>query len=273
MQASFEDKKRKLIRILKNFDRLAVALSGGVDSAVLLTEAHDVLGDRLIAVTARSPIHPEKDIADAAKVCADLGVTHRIVDSNELRLADFIANTPERCYICKKNVFGQLLARIREEGIPHLIHGANADDLNDYRPGLRAASELGVTAPLMEAGLTKQEIRLLAKARGVSVWNKPAMACIATRIPYGSPITPESIEQIKQAETMLGSVGLSGYRVRHHGTIARIEAPLEQLTALVGDPLRQQVVDQLRTIGFDHICLDLEGYVAGSMNRRLDPGA
>lgn len=271
MQAAIEAKKNKLARILKRFDKLAVALSGGVDSALLLAEAHDLLGDRLVAVTARSPIHPDQDIADAAKLCADLGVPHWIVDSTELRQPDFLANTPQRCYICKVSVFGQLLKRIKEGGIGHLIHGANADDLNDYRPGLRAAEELGVTAPLMEAGLIKPEIRTLAKSRELEVWDKPAMACIATRIPYGHPITIDAIEQIKQAETVLDRAGLMGCRVRYHATVARIEVPLQQLPSLVSDPLRKRVVDQLRGIGFDHVCADLEGYVRGSMNRALDP--
>jgi uncharacterized protein len=200
-----------------------------VDSALLLAEAHVVLGNRLIAVTARSPIHPQQEVADAARICARLGVSHLIVDSGEIHLADFLANTPERCYICKKNVFGQLLSVIRAKGFTHLAHGANVDDLGDYRPGLKAARELGVEAPLMEAGFTKDDIRRAARQRELFVWDKPAMACIATRFPYGTAISVAAVEQIKRAEQVLAAAGLVGCRVRHHGDVARIEVPLDQL--------------------------------------------
>jgi uncharacterized protein len=247
-----------------------VALSGGVDSGLLLAEAHAVLGDRLIAVTVRSPIHPEQEVDDAAALAASLGVSHIIVDSGEIHLADFLANTPERCYICKKNVFGQLLRVIGDKGFKFLAHGANVDDLSDYRPGLKAAGELGVLAPLMDAGFTKADIRLAARHRGLSVWNKPAMACIATRFPYGTVIRPAAVEQVKHAERVLAEAGFVGCRVRLHGEVARIEVPLAQLPMLVADPLRGRIVDQLRNIGFVHVSLDLEGYVSGSMNRSLD---
>jgi pyridinium-3,5-biscarboxylic acid mononucleotide sulfurtransferase len=270
MQASLQDKKIRLIRILETFDRLAVALSGGVDSALLLAEAHAVHGKSVIAVTARSPIHPDHDVDDAAKIAASLGVPHLIVDSGEMDRADFLANTPERCYICKKAVFGQLLALIREKGFQHLVHGANADDRGDYRPGMRAAEELGVAAPLMDAGFTKDDIRRMAKDRGLFVWDKPAMACLATRFPYGTPIDPAAIEQVRHAEQVLVAAGFVGCRVRHHGDVARIEVPLGQLPALAADPVRRRIVDQFRKIGFVHVSVDLEGYVSGSMNRVLN---
>jgi len=270
MPASLQDKKTRLLRILKTFDRLAVALSGGVDSALLLAEAHAVLGHCVIAVTARSPIHPNPDIDDAAKIAASLGVPHLIVDSGELGRTEFLANTPERCYICKQSVFGHLLALIREKGFQHLAHGANADDRGDYRPGMRAARELGVAAPLMDAGLTKDDIRRMAKERRLFVWDKPAMACLATRIPYGTPIDAVKIEQVWHAEQVLAAAGLVGCRVRHHGDVARIEVPLDQLPTLMADPLRRRIVESLRKIGFMHVSVDLEGYVSGSMNRVLD---
>lgn len=270
MQALLEDKQRRLIRILEGYDNLAVALSGGVDSAMLLAEARDVLGKRLIAVTARSPIHSEQELFDAAKLAADLEVSHLIVDSDELNMTDFLANTPLRCYICKGDLFGKLWTLIREKGFTCLAHGANLDDRGDYRPGLKAAEEMGVVAPLIEAGFTKADIRFVAKARGLPVWNKPAMACMATRIPYGSPITLEAIEQIKQAEQLLAAAGFIGSRVRHHGDVASIEIPLAQLPLLIGEPLRHRVARQLRKLGFAHVCVNLEGYVSGSMNRTLD---
>lgn len=269
MKRSLKDKKTCLISRLKTFDSLAVALSGGVDSALLLAEAHAVLGNRLIAITARSPIHPEREAADAAKISAGLGVTHLIVDSDEIHLTDFLANTPDRCYICKKAVFGQLLILARKKGFQYLAHGANVDDLCDYRPGFKAARELGVAAPLLDAGFTKKDIRQVARQRGLFVWDKPAMACIATRFPYGTVISPVKVEQIKHAERVLDGAGFGGCRVRHHGDTARIEMPVDQLPMLVVDPLRRRIVDQLRSIGFLYVSVDLEGYVSGSMNRSL----
>jgi len=270
MQASLQDKKATLVRVLRSFNRLAVALSGGVDSAVLLAEARAVLGERVIALTARSPIHPQQDMADAKKLVAEMGVPHLIVDSQEIDHTDFLANTEQRCYICKKMVFGQLAAMADQRGFPTLAHGANADDIADYRPGMKAACELGVKAPLLEAGLTKADVRQLARQRELTVWNKPAMACLATRFPYGTPITLEKLERIRQAEQVLGSVGFQNCRVRCHGNVARIEVAPAHLPALLTDPLRQRIVDRLRRIGFIHIAADLEGYVSGSMNRALD---
>ncbi|WP_155314635.1 ATP-dependent sacrificial sulfur transferase LarE [Desulfosarcina alkanivorans] len=269
MKPSLQDRKRLLTEGLKKFDRLAVALSGGVDSALLLAEARAVLGSRLIAVTARSPIHPEQEVADAEAIAGHLGVDHLIVDSGELRRADFLANTPERCYICKTSVFGLLLAVVREKGFNHLAHGANADDPGDYRPGLKAARELGVVAPLMDAGFSKADIRLVARQRGLFVWDKPAMACLATRFPYGTAISTTALEQVSRAEQVLSDEGFSGCRVRHHGDVARIEVPVDQLLKLVAGPLRRRIVDRFRNIGFLHVSVDLEGHVSGSMNRSL----
>ena len=269
MKTSIDRKRSHLIERLRQFDSLAIALSGGVDSALLLCEAQYALGERLIAITARSPIHSDQDREDARRLCADLHVSHLIVDTNEMDHPDFTANTRERCYVCKRVLFGQLQNRLRDAGVTHMAHGANVDDLNDYRPGLRAARELGVVAPLIDADLKKEEIRSLAREHGLEAWDKPAMACFATRIPYQTPITRQSIEQIKAAETMLGKAGLSGCRVRHHGDVARIEVHPEQLIRLVSEPLRSRLVDNLRRIGFDHVCVDLEGYKKGSLNRVL----
>lgn len=269
MCTSFEDKQKRLIECLAAFDRLAVALSGGVDSALLLAEAQAVLGNRVIAVTARSPIHPEREVADAVAIAEFLGVEHLIVDSRESEHADFLANPPERCYICKKVIFGQLISVVGKQGFSNLAHGANADDRGDYRPGMQAAEELGVAAPLMDAGLTKEDIRQMARQRRLFVWDKPSMACMATRFPYGSPILPDVVEQIKQAEAVLVDAGIEGGRVRYHGDVARVEVPLKHLTALVSDPLRMRVVERLRAIGFLHVSADLEGHISGSMNRPL----
>ncbi len=264
-----DDKKTRLADALKRFDRLAVALSGGVDSALLLSLAHETIGRGVIAVTARSPIHPPQEVADAVEVARRLGIRHYIIESDEMEQPGFAANPPERCYICKTRVFARLLAFIREQGIDHLVHGANADDPGDYRPGLQAAAELGVTAPLLDAGMTKDDIRRLARERELHVWNKPAMACLATRIPYGTPVTRERLAQIEAAEQTLRDLGLAGFRVRHHGEIARIEVPADRIASLAADAMRSRVVKRLKAIGFLHVCMDLEGYVAGSMNRML----
>lgn len=276
MQDALEDKQKRLHRRLRSFGRLAIAFSGGVDSAVLLAEAHAVLPGRVMALTARSPIHPAAERADARRIAAELGVPHLIVDSHEMAQADFLANPPERCYICKKTVLTQLVALAADNGFDHLAHGANADDRYDYRPGQRAADELGVAAPLMEAGLSKAEIRRIARDRGLFVWDKPAMACLATRLPYGSPIRIEQVAQVERAEAVLRAAGFPECRVRHHGAVARIEVPADQLTRLATEPVRRQLVERLRDIGFQHVAADLEGYVSGSMNRAIecanDPG-
>ena len=176
-------------------------------------------------------------------------VPHLIVDSHEIDHAGFLANTEQRCYICKKIVFRQLAEMAARRGFSTLAHGANADDLGDYRPGMKAAQELGAAAPLLEAGLTKADVRQLARERNLAVWNKPAMACLATRFPYGTPIMLENLEQVRQAEAALESAGFQNCRVRCHGNMARIELPPEHLPALFTDPLRQRIVDQLRAIG------------------------
>lgn len=269
LQAPLQDKQERLVRVLNGFERLAVALSGGVDSALLLAEAREVLGDRVIAVTARSPVHPDHEVQDAVSIATQLGVPHWMIDSDAMGRPDFLANTPQRCYVCKKVVFSQLLRLVQEKGIHHLAHGANCDDLGDYRPGMDAARELGVAAPLLDAGLTKPDIRQLARMRGLFVWDKPAGSCIATRFPYGTPITLSGIEQVKQAEQVLALAGLAGCRVRHHGDVARIEAPVSALPELADDPLRGRILQRLKKIGFLYVCVDLEGYVTGSMNRSL----
>lgn len=269
MNSKLDKKKKALTKNLMSFDNIAVALSGGVDSAVLLAEAHDVLGDRVMAITARSPIYPEQDFADAVNLCNSLGVSHLSIDFKVMENKKFLSNSLRRCYFCKRTLFAQIYDAIKSSGMFILAHGANADDLHDYRPGMQAALECGVNAPLLDAGFTKKEVREIARQRGLSVWNKPAMACLATRIAYDHPITMETIQQIKAAESFLKEAGVEGHRVRHHGTIARLELPVEQFSLLTRDSMRHKIVDQLRRIGFDHVCLDMEGYVSGSMNRAL----
>jgi uncharacterized protein len=264
------DKKEKLAHILGDFDSLLIAFSGGVDSTFLLAKAHELIGDRLLAVTAYSAVHPlsEKEAArDLAKV---IGVEHMFVASQEMEDTEFILNKPDRCYRCKARLFRQLWEIASHEGIQHVAHGANADDAKDYRPGQKAADEMQIKAPLLDAGLTKSDIRTLSREIGLPTWHKPSMACLATRIPYGDRLTVEKLARVEQAEKVLHTFGFTSCRVRHHDRIARIEVPPEAFDALVRSDVRVEIVRRIRKIGYAYVALDLEGYSPGSMNRSLE---
>ena len=197
---------------------------------------------------------------------------HTVFRSEQTRLPTFLSNGPDRCYRCKKYLFEKLIELAQDRGIKHVAHGANVDDVEDYSPGLQAAKELGIMAPLWEAGFRKEDIRLLSKEMGLSQWDKPAMACLATRIPYGSPITIEKLKMIEEAESFLFDSGFRQCRVRHHGSVARIEVESSEVGIIMEGPLRKAIVDRFKEIGFVHVALDLQGYVRGSMNRVLDMG-
>jgi uncharacterized protein len=233
----------------------------------LLFVAHEALGEGVLAVTATSPVHPLRERHLTEQFTKAHHIRHRIVASPEMGLAPFLANETDRCYICKQALFRQLLAIAEEKGLRCVAHGANMDDLNDYRPGFKAAEEMGILAPLIEAGFGKEEIRMVSKAKGIGVWNKPAGACLATRIPYGDPITVEKLKMIEAAETFLLDHGLKACRVRHHGAVARIEMDEEGLRKIGAQDFRKAVVSRLKEIGFLYVALDLEGYHSGSMNR------
>jgi pyridinium-3,5-biscarboxylic acid mononucleotide sulfurtransferase len=262
-------KKTHLIDSLAKLDALLVAFSGGVDSALLLAAAYEALGKRVVAATAVSPIHPRREQEHAVAFARDRGIAHILFQTNELGIPEFVANHPDRCYYCKAALSKKLLRLAGERGIAHVAHGANMDDLTDYRPGLTAAKESGIMAPLMDAGLNKEEIRFLAKEMGLVEWDKPAMACLASRFPYGSPITEEGLQMVEDAETSLSDRGFWGVRVRHHGSVARIEIPAGDIERMMAGETRQEIVARLRQIGFKHIALDLEGYAAGKMNRDI----
>lgn len=259
-------KNEKLREIIRQYEALVVAFSGGVDSTFLLSAAHDILGDRCVAVTAQSPVHPARESEFAVRFAKSRNIRHRLVRSREMHQADFLANPLDRCYICKKNILADLIEIGRELGIGHVAHGANVDDLGDYRPGMQAAEEAGVAAPLLEAGLTKADIRLLSKQMNLETWDRPSMACLATRIPYGTPITEAALTMVDRAEQVLLDLGFTTCRVRHHGDVCRIELLPDELPKALGGDIRQKIAAELHRIGFRYVTVDLAGYVQGSMN-------
>jgi uncharacterized protein len=263
---------RKNIRLLDCIQQrksLAVGFSGGVDSTLLLAVARQVLGDAVVALTAQSPTHPQKELDHARDIARGLGVRHIVFPTNEMEDADFAANGSDRCYHCKKILFGAMRKFADDLGVETLAHGANLDDMSDHRPGFRAAEELGVAAPLIEAGLTKSDIRRLARRMALPNWDRPAMACLATRVPYGVTITPELLHRVEQAEALVCGTGVRHCRVRHHGNLARIEIDMEDKECLMDPGVRQTLIEQFRSIGYQYVCLDLEGYLSGKMNREL----
>lgn len=260
------DKWDRLKSLLREMQLAVLAYSGGVDSSLLLRAASEVLGPHLIAVTAVSETYPPLELAAAKEFASSLGVTHRILRTEELGMEEFARNSPERCYFCKRELFGKLRQIADTEGIQFILDGSNTDDLKDHRPGRRAAQEFSVRSPLMEAGLSKSEVRELAHALNLSVWDKPSLACLSSRIPYGTRITPEILQTIQTAEDHLRVLGFRQVRVRHHGDTARIEIDPEDFGRLLSGDMARRITSGLKQSGFTYVCLDLEGYRTGSMN-------
>lgn len=248
-------------------ESVVVAFSGGVDSGLLAAAAWCALGSRMLAVTVRSPVESLGDV-DSARILAEyVGFPLRILDYDDLSNPDFVANPPERCYICKLVRFRQLQQFTVREGFAALVEGSNADDLQDYRPGLRAITETGTLSPLQDLGFSKSEIRALAKALRLPVWNRPSAPCLATRFPYGSPITHEGLRQVADGERFLQELGFQNVRVRHHGQLARLEVAPDEIERLVA--MREQVATYFKSLGFNYIAADLNGYRLGSLNEVL----
>jgi pyridinium-3,5-biscarboxylic acid mononucleotide sulfurtransferase len=264
----------KLVRLRGNLQamgRVLVAFSGGVDSSFLLRVAADELEGDAVALTTHSPTGPEDDRVSAARLAKDLGVRHIVIEHDELRIPGYAANPIHRCYLCKQGLYEICWQEAAKCGIKHVTDGVNADDLNDYRPGLEAARERSVRHPLAEVGLTKAEIRQLSHEMGLATWDRPASPCLSSRFPYGTPITPEGLRMVGEAERVLRNIGFRECRVRFHDPIARVEVPAEELPRLLAGEVRASVLRELKTIGFRYVTVDLEGYRTGSLNEVILP--
>jgi pyridinium-3,5-biscarboxylic acid mononucleotide sulfurtransferase len=258
------EKSQKLDSILRDLNSFVIAFSGGVDSTFLLYRSHLVMGSAITAVTIRTPYIPAREIEEAVEFTRSFGINHKILD---IPLPGLIKNNPvERCYLCKKTLFNDITRFARENKYKFIIDGTNADDTKDYRPGLAALKELGIRSPLLEAGLTKKDIRELSREAKLQIWDKPAMACLLTRIPYDTDIQEGTLRQIEEAENILSDMGYPGTRVRVHGVVARIECFPEYFEEIIHNPEKEHIILKLKKLGFRYVSLDLEGYRTGSSN-------
>jgi pyridinium-3,5-biscarboxylic acid mononucleotide sulfurtransferase len=259
------DKLHRMQALLKAMNSVVVAFSGGIDSTLVLKVAHDALGDQAIGVTAVSPTFPDIELDISRRLAAEIGVRHVMLPTDQLQIEDFVRNDANRCYHCKTDLY-ELLGRLQHElRLGAIVDGTNVDDLGDNRPGLVAARERGVRSPLLEAGLTKADVRTLAKDFGLSNWDKPAAACLSSRIPRGTVITREKLSRVERAEAALFREGFRQFRVRDHGEIARLELDEDGLAVLQHTDRRRAIVQQLKDVGFRFVTVDLEGYQRGSV--------
>ncbi len=267
VEPELEAKADRLAAILSEYGSVLVAYSGGVDSALVLKVAHEVLGPQQAAgCMAVSPSVPPREVELAKKHAAEMGARLLLTQTNEMEREGYVENSPNRCYFCKNTLYTELTAMAEREGFRYIADGFNLDDKGDHRPGQRAGKELEVRSPLVEAGFTKQDIRDLSRALGLPTWNKPAAACLSSRIPYGTPVTVEALEKVGRAEEFLQDMGFEGVRVRHHGDMARIEVRTTDLGRFVEETTRREISRGLHTIGYAYVALDLDGYRTGSLN-------
>jgi pyridinium-3,5-biscarboxylic acid mononucleotide sulfurtransferase len=263
-----DQKRQRLLARLAELQSCAVAFSAGVDSTVVAKAAQLALGDQAVAVTGTSASMAAGELDEAKQLASLIGIRHEIVPTDEFSQPDYLRNASDRCYHCKTELYTQLDRLLPQLGVLHAVNGANADDLGDYRPGMQAATEHAVLSPLAECGITKAEVRELARQWNLPVWDKPATPCLSSRVAYGEDVTPERLAMIDQAERFLRSHGLRTVRVRYHkGDLARLEVPVEVLPRFAEDPFRNELIAQLREIGFKFVTLDLEGFRSGSLNQ------
>jgi uncharacterized protein len=266
--ASTDEKVQSLRSLLRSMESVLVSFSGGVDSALLLKIAHEELGANAVAATGLSGSYAPEEMEDAAEVAAAIGARHVMVSTMELTDPRYADNTHQRCFFCKTELYGKLRETADDLGLREVIDGSNADDVGDFRPGMRAARDLRVRSPLLEVGLTKKEIRALSKEYGLKTWDKPAAACLSSRFAYGDPITVEKLKQVAAAESFLRSLGYRGFRVRHHGDVARLEFPVELIPELL--ERRDEITAGVKAAGYQYVAIDLDGYRLGSMNEVLN---
>ena len=262
-------KQEKLFSILADLHEVLIAYSGGADSAYLAWAAHQVLGDRATAITADSASLPESHKRDAEAFAGQCGIRHEYIQTHEFDNPDYTKNDPNRCFHCKDELFTTMDALAAERCIPHIIYGVNVDDLGDYRPGQRAAKLHHVKAPLVDAELTKSEIRELSRLAGLSTWDRPASACLSSRIPYGTPVTPENVKTVERGEEAIRALGFRQFRVRFHGDLVRIEIAKDELDRALTPVMAQAFVEIFKPLGFHYVTIDLEGYRQGSLNAAL----
>ena len=262
-------KRSDLVNILEQMRSVIVAYSGGVDSAFLAAVANEALGRKALSVTAVSPSLAPSELDEATDLANRIGLNFMTIETNEIERPDYQANNPDRCFFCKDELYTHLVRFAEEESFDSIVNGTNVDDLGDYRPGIEAAKQYGVRSPLVEAELTKDDIRALSRDMDLPTWDKPAQACLSSRIPYGTTVTVEALTKIAKAEQFLRSKGFKQLRVRHHETIARIEIEPSDFSAITSEPLRSEINQEFKNIGYSYITLDLDGFRSGSLNEIL----